>query len=495
MTQDKQDTQGGQDLLSTSLADNLTRLDEIFGRSADYYAKTIEISQCKAAVVLFDGVAGTATLWTVLLDALNRGNLFDREKMYEGRCIFEKILYHSDLAAEKQSVKTIAEFTMRITSGHAVLLIDGCAEGIAFSVQMLRFRSVSEPPVEGNLRGSREGFTDLVRINLGLLRRLNRSETLVLEIAQADTPLKTEYALCYDSVKIDPALLVAIRQKLEHATPELLLDSSYFMPWLSPKKYRLFSPVYYTERPAVAIAKMNEGKAVILVNGSPSALVAPAFFAENFECMDDYGGTAYFASFIRVLKYLSFYLTVLLPGLFVMVASDIPQLIPAALLYKIMAAEQATPLPLFGEMLLVILLLEIIREAGLRMPQSLGHSVSLVAALIIGDAAISAGVMSTPVILVAAITSIAMFVTPSLYEPATVLRILFVLLAGVAGPVGVVFLFFLLLVSMSDLSLFGVPYFLPMRQGLLRDGVIRRNYRVLSEDGFTVRHVKQEDDA
>ncbi len=485
-------TNENEDLLSANLAHNLKRLDAIFGTSADYYAKPIEIAGCNAAVILFDGIAGTATLWTVLLDAINRGNLFDSAENIDGQFIFEKILYRSDLAAEKQSVKTVESFTQRITSGHAVLLLDGCAEGIAFSVQMLRFRSVSEPSGEGNLRGSREGFTDLMRINLGLLRRLNRSQTFVQEVVEANTPLKTEYALCYDTAKVDPALLKSVRAKLEEATPELLLDSSYLIPWLSPKKFRLFTPVYYTERPAVAIAKINEGKVMIMVNGSPSALVLPALFAENFECMDDYAGTAYFASFVRVLKYLSFYLTVLLPGVFVMVARDMPQLIPAELLYKIMAAEQATPLPLFGEMLLVILLLEIIREAGLRMPQSLGHSVSLVAALIIGDAAISAGIMSTPVILVAAITSIAMFVTPALYEPATVLRILFVLVAGLAGPVGVVFLLFLLFLSLAELSLFGVPYFLPTGQGLFRDGVIRRNYRELSRQAFTVCDANQE---
>ncbi len=486
------------EVLHASLAQNLKRLDAIFGASADYYAKPLEISGCKAAVILCDGIAGTATLWTVLLDALNRGNLFDGVQNIDGRFIFEKILHHSDLAAEKQSVKNITEFTQRITSGHAVLLLDGCCEGIAFSVQMLRFRSVGEPAGEGNLRGSREGFTDLVRINLGLLRRLNRSQTLVLEIAEANTPLKTEYALCYDSARIDPHLLASIREKLQAATPALLLDSSYFLPWLSPKRFRLFTPVFYTERPAVAIAKISEGKAVVLVNGSPSALVMPTLFAEQFECLDDYAGTAYFASFVRVLKYLSFFLTVLLPGVFVMLANHMPQLIPTALLYKIMAAERATPLPLFGEMLLVILLLEIIREAGLRMPQSLGHSVSLVAALIIGDAAISAGVMSTPVVLVAAITSIAMFVTPALYEPATVLRILFVLAAGLAGPVGVVFLLFALLLSLSALSLFGVPYFMPAGRWRWRDGVIRRNYRVLSGDGqgqgqpFDIQQAKQE---
>ena len=227
----------------------------------------------------------------------------------------------------------------------------------------------------------------------------------------------------------------------------------------------------------------------MLVNGSPSAMVLPALFCENFECLDDYASTAVFASFLRVLNYASFYLTVFLPGAFVCLAVYLPELIPPQLLYKIEAAEKATPLPLFAEMLLVILLLEVIREAGLRMPQSLGHSVSLVAALILGDAAIATGLMSTPVIFVASITSIAVFVTPALYEPATLLRIGVVVATGLAGPVGLAGAFFVLLLSLSGTGMLGVPYLAqhPFPQSpLAEDGVIRRNYRHLSRKGFNI---------
>ena len=247
--------------------------------------------------------------------------------------------------------------------------------------------------------------------------------------------------------------------------------------------------MHYTERPAVAAAKLCEGKLVILVNGSPSALVLPALFSEQFECLDDYASTAVFSSFLRVLKYFSFYLTVFLPGVFVCVAVYLPELLPPQLLYKIEAAEKATPLPLFAEMLLVILILEIIREAGLRMPQSLGHSVSLVSALIIGDAAIATGLMSTPVIFVASITAIAVFVTPALYEPATLLRIGAVLLAGLAGPVGLAVAFFGFLLSIVSTEALGVPYLAPHpfpQQPLSEDGVLRRNYRQLSRHGFNI---------
>ena len=213
-------------------------------------------------------------------------------------------------------------------------------------------------------------------------------------------------------------------------------------------------------------------------------MVLPSLFCENFDCLDDYATTALFSSFLRILKYGSFYLSIFLPGVFVCLAVYLPELIPPQLLYKIEAAEKATPLPLFAEMLLVILLLEIIREAGLRMPQTLGHSVSLVAALIIGDAAVGAGLMSTPVILVASITAISVFVTPSLYEPATLLRLGVTLAAGLAGPVGLVCAALGVLAALTSLSAMGVPYLSSVV--FSGDGIIRRNYRALSRRPFAI---------
>ena len=185
-----------------------------------------------------------------------------------------------------------------------------------------------------------------------------------------------------------------------------------------------------------------------------------------------------------MLKYFSFYLSIFLPGTFASPAVYLPELLPPILLFKIAAAEKATPLPLFAEMVMILLILEIIREAGLRMPQTLGHSGSLVAALIVGDAAIAAGLMSTPVLLVAGITSVAIFITPSLYEPATLLRLLVVLAAGLAGPVGLVSAGLFVLFGLTQVSVLGVPYL--NDSSFSSDGVIRRNYRVLSRNPFTI---------
>ena len=468
--------------LSTQLNENLAALREKFGLSADFYSKTIELYGCKGAIVLFDGMASLESLWVLFLDAVSRRT--PEAAPQDGRALFALLLHHSGLPAESKPVVDFADLTMRLTAGMAVLLLDGCGQGIAFSVQGLKFRSVEEPSGEGSLRGSREGFADLLRVNLSLLRRLIRTDALVQEVAQADCPMQTEYALCYCRDKADPAAVDRVRQALQKAKPALLLDSSYFLPWLFPTKLRLFAPVSYTERPAVAAAKLCEGKLVILVNGSPSALVLPSLFCENFDCLDDYATTAVFSSLVRLLKYGAFYLSIFLPGLFVCLAVYLPELIPPQLLFKIEAAEKATPLPLFAEMLLIIVILEIIREAGLRMPQTLGHAVSLVAALIVGDAAIAAGLMSTPVLLVAGVTSVSIFVTPALYEPATLLRLAVTLAAGLAGPVGLVGAALAVLFGLTDVSALGVPYL----SGAVfsEDGVIRRNYRALSRRPFTI---------
>ena len=467
--------------LSQSLAENLSALDARFGKSADYYAKKIVLYGCPGCIVMFDGMASLDSLWELLLDAAGRQSASVR---LTGTQAYAHILHGSAFPAESTPVQDMSQLVARLTAGMAVLLLEGCSSGIVFSVQGLKFRSVEEPSAEGNLRGSREGFTDLLRVNLSLLRRLVRTDTLMQEAAQAHTCCNTEYALCYCKDRADPAMVRRVRTILQSARPELLLDSSYFVPWLFPCRFRLFSPVSYTERPAVAAAKLCEGKIIVLVNGSPSAMILPTLFCENFDCLDDYATTAFFSSFLRILKYGAFYLSIFLPGAFVCTAVYLPELLPPVLLFKIAAAEKATPLPLFAEMVMIILILEIIREAGLRMPQTLGHSVSLVAALIVGDAAIAAGLMSTPVLLVAGITSVAIFITPSLYEPATLLRLLVVLAAGLAGPVGLVSAGLFVLFGLTQVSVLGVPYL--NDSSFSSDGIIRRNYRVLSRNPFTI---------
>ena len=166
--------------LSSNLSENLAAFHTMFGQSADYYAKQVTVAGCPAAILLFDGMASLSSLWTLLLDAVDRADRFTGQPPAGGREVFERLLYHSDLPAQSGPVRTDEEAVQLLTAGFAVLLLDGWEQGIAFSVQNLQFRAVNEPSGEGSLRGSREGFADLLRVNLSLLRRLVRTPELVM---------------------------------------------------------------------------------------------------------------------------------------------------------------------------------------------------------------------------------------------------------------------------------------------------------------------------
>lgn len=184
--------------LSEHLETNLTALNARLGSSTDFYAKRIELYRCRGAILLFDGMASLESLWELLLDAASRQTppLLSGQAAPGGERVYQLLWEHSALPAESAPVEDWESLMQRLTAGMAVLLLDGCAKGIAFSVQSLKYRSVEEPSGEGNIRGSREGFCDLLRVNLSLLRRLIRTEALVMEVRQGDCEMKTEYAVC-----------------------------------------------------------------------------------------------------------------------------------------------------------------------------------------------------------------------------------------------------------------------------------------------------------
>lgn len=471
--------------LTPSLNENITRLKEMFGNSADLYAKPVNVRGIPCCICFFEGLSTLERLWVVMLSMLNES----RFEPQNGTDLFGFIQHQTDLPVENNPVADFDGLRTQLTAGTTVMLIDGCCKAVVLSTQNMQFRSVQEPSGEGDIRGSREGFCDLLRINVSLVRRLVRTESLTVKIFPAGARTGTEVAILYDRTLAKAEFVKSIEEKLKSVDLPVLFDSGYLAPYLQRGSFSFFQEVGYTERPVTAAAKICEGKIVVLVNASPFAMIVPYFFNENFQSLDDYAGKAYFASAVRLLKYTAFFLSVLLPGLFVSIAEYTPELFPPQLLYKVAAAETATPLPLFMEMMLVIVLLEIIREAGLRLPKPIGHSVSLVAALIVGDAATKAGIMSTPVLIVAALTTISIFVIPSLYEPATVLRVLFVLAGGLFGPFGLVTMFFLMLVSICGMHSFGVPYtspLVPFGRSALRDGLLRMPWRRLANHPFDV---------
>lgn len=319
-----------------------------------------------ACICMFEGLSSIERLWIMMLDVLSKPDV-QPETPEE---LFDYILKQTAIPLESKSVVCVEDARAQLTAGTSVILIDGVARGLVLSTQSMQFRSVQEPSGEGNVRGSREGFTEPLRVNISLMRRLIRSGELMVETMTVGEHTKTEIALLYNTQLVPKQMLSTVKRRLESVKLPFLFDTGYLAAFLQKSRFSFFQSVGYTERPDTACAKICEGKIIIMANGSPFAMIVPYFFNENFQSMDDYSEKAYFASLIRILKYSAFLIAVMLPGVFVSVANFTPELLPPELLYKVASAELATPLPLFMEALFVNFLLEIVREAGLRLPQA-----------------------------------------------------------------------------------------------------------------------------
>ncbi len=471
--------------LSGKLALDVQQLKDMFDSSVDLYTKQVQVLGVDCCLCMFESLSSMNQMWALQLSQLEKRG----DRPQNGEALLEYIQQKIDLPTENSVASDFEQAGNMLTAGMALLLLDGSCRALAFSSQSMQFRPVQEPSGEGDIRGSREGFCEILRVNISLVRRLVRTEGLTIKTFQLGERTQTEVAVLYDRGIADPRFVKEAMKRLQSIRIPVLFDTGYLAPFLHRGGFSFFQDVGYTERPVTAAAKICEGKMVVLVNGSPFAMVLPFFFSENFHSLDDYASKAYFASFIRVLKYAAFFLAVLLPGVFVSIAGYTPELLPPQLLYKVASAEAATPLPLFLETVLVIILLEIIREAGLRLPKPIGHTVGLVAALIVGDTAVKTGILSTPVVIVAALTTISMQVIPSLYEPGTVLRILFVFAGGVFGPLGILTLFFGMLISICGMNSFGLPYtspLLPFGKGAVRDGILRLSWQTLAQKPFQI---------
>ena len=374
-------------------------------------------------------------------------------------------------------------------SGFVLLLIDGVPRGVALGVQGYSSRSVSPPSAETNVRGSREGFVEPIRTNLSMIRRRIKSPTLKFEPFSVGKRSRTDGFLVYMTDSVSPQLLAQVRRRLAGATLDVALDTGYLQPFLEGKPLSFFSTVGVTERPDTLAAKISEGRIGILLDGTPFALTVPCLFSENFQSLDDYSYRPYYAAFIRFLKYAAFLVSMLLPGVYVAVITFHPELLPSSLLFNLAASVESTPFSLVFEALLMQFFYEIMREAGLRMPQPIGHAVSIVGGLVIGDVAVRAGLVSTSMIMVVALTAISSFVVPMLYEPTTVLRLLFIVIGGYTGMFGVTLAFAALMMNLCALSAGELPVTAPASPFSLyaaRDLLVRLSWRELGRRRLVV---------
>ncbi|MBR5486163.1 MAG: spore germination protein [Oscillospiraceae bacterium] len=472
-------------LLYSELEKNILKIRQLFGNSSDFLDRQIEICGTKAALIMCEGMVSSQVYSEMLAEPLTNLKL----EKNGAEALAEWIRSRSILAAEQREFSTFNELFRYIMSGFVVILIDGINYGTACGLQGFQYRSVSEPSSEMNLRGSREAFAEPIRINQSLIRRRIKSPTLRFELFPIGQKSQTDISLIYLSDRVSPKLLREVKYRLSKVTPDVILNAGYIQPFLEERPFSFFSEINVTERPDTLCAKINEGRIGILVDGTPFALIVPYFFSENFQSMDDYAYHPFYAAFIRCLKYLSFIISIMLPGIYVAVATFHPELLPSALMFNIAVSEETAPFPLIAEALIIHLIYEIMREAGLRLPKGIGHAVGIVGGLVIGDAAVTSGLIGAPMVMVVALTAISSFVIPTLYETVAILKFLFILIGGSLGLFGISLGFAAVLMNICSVNYFGIPYSAPISPfsaAAMRDVIYRESWKNLGKKVFRV---------
>lgn len=473
-------------MLEKDLERNTVNIRSIMQNTSDLTIKYGKLGQVSVCIIFCEGQIDTNQMANLIFRPLN--NIGNEEKLDPQR-LMEKMQGELLLAGEQKTVEDYETLTMLIMSGFCVIMADGVCRAVAVGVQGFEKRSVKEPSTGLNIRGSREGFVEAMRVNASMLRRRIKSPKLIMKFSKVGKLSGTDVCLCYIDGKADKKLIGNIEKRLSEIPLDFILEGGYIQPFLEEKGNLVFSEIGITERPDVLAAKLYEGRVGIIVDGTPFVLVMPRLFTENFQALDDYTEKPVYVSIIRVLRYVAFLVSVLLPGFYVAIADFNPELIPDALLLNLASSIQITPYNLMTECLIVHIFYEILREAGLRMPADLGHAVSIVGGIVIGDILVSAGLVGAPIILIVAISSITSFIVPDLYNSIVVMRFSFILAGGIWGIFGITMVGMLYLYKLCSMSSYGVPFTAPVSPftfRAMRDTFIRLGWRTMAKEKTTL---------
>ena len=460
-----------------------------FDNSADLSVRVFTLKsvlRIQAAVITMEGLVDKEQLSQSVLNPLLSFDYGTKDSAAVSDTAFSSVMASSDVI----KLSCADEIVTYITSGFAVLVVDGADELYAVGVQGYSFRGVSEPESEVVQRGSREGFTEPLRVNMSMIRRRMKTPDLKFEQMTVGTDSKTQLMLCYLQSQVSLDLLNKLKNRLNDCRLETVLASGYLSEYLEDKgSGSLFSGVGISERPDTVCGKLTEGRIAVIVDGTPAVMIVPHLFVEEFQSVDDYSNRTYYAAFIRLMKYLSFFVSVFLPGLYVALAQFHPEYFPTWLLINTSESLAQTPFPVTAEVLAITVVYEIMKEAGLRIPKSLGHAVSIVGALVIGDSAVNAGIISASTLMVVATAAICGYVTSPLYPPIMMLRMLFIVVGGFTGLWGITLATAVVLIGMCAKTSLGVPYLSslsPFSLRRMRDVFIRAGWRQLSKHTIRV---------
>ncbi|MGI6037115.1 MAG: spore germination protein [Limnochordia bacterium] len=455
--------------LTKDLKTNRAWLEEIFGQSSDVIIREYGIgyqNRIKVMTIYIEGLVDTDLLVTTLLKPMTSF----RRPWPTGQEAYQDLKgrYAMNNVTETPYLE---DFVAKIMVGHCGLLIDGVDRGCLGGVQKAEYRGINEPDTEPNIRGPKEGFTEILRINTSILRRRIRHPRLRIYQRQLGRLSNTPIAIAYIDGLAQDEVLRELKQRLDNIDIDAIHESGVIEELIEDEPFSPFPTILRTERPDRVTGALLEGRVAILTDGTPFALILPATFTMFITTSEDYYERFIIAGALRLIRIAAFFISLLLPSLYVAIVTFHQEMLPTPLILSIAAQREGVPFPAIVEALLMELTFEVLREAGVRLPQIIGAAISIIGALVLGDAAIRAGLVSPAMVVVVAATGVASFATPafSLAIATRLLRFPMILLAASLGLFGVVAGLFALLIHLTTLRSFGQPYLEPLAPIVMTD--------------------------
>lgn len=430
-------------------------INNLISFSDDIKTREVKVSNKTSAKILFvHSLVNISLLSKNVVTSLL--NIPKKEKI-SAAYLKDNILTNSIITLSKDS----KELLNLLFSGNALLFLPDDENVLAVSVIGFENRSITEPPTSAVLRGPREGFIEDLSTNISLIRRRLKSEHLVVKNLKIGEISNTDIAIIYLNNVAEKKVVNEILKTLKNINIDGVIDSYYIQSFLENPHNKFFKQVGNSEKPDIVSAKILEGRVAILVNGSPIVLTLPYILFEDFQSADDYFMHPYRASFLRCLRLLGVFLAIMLPGIYVAMQSFHYSIFPSNFLVSLLNSIEALSLPPLIEILFVLFLFEILYEASIRMPKYLGMALSIVGALILGDTAVKAGLISSPSVMMVAISGICMYTVPDQVSASSLLRVIFTVLGGVAGFYGIILGVLFLSAYLVGMDNFGAPYLAP----------------------------------
>lgn len=430
--------------------------------------KTIELKAEKTQISIFyiESIVDKKLFSSALFSPLQKF-LKDLKPQIKTKDIFKTLKDEVFSVLSVSECKAPTLLLQNILNGFVVVVVDENAMIVPlFNAEK---RGIQEPPTSRVIKGPREGFVEDIYTNIGLVRKRLKTPNFQIVELSVGKQTQTNISVCYLKGIAKEEILNKIISKIKQIDIDGIIDSFYIESYLEDDRIKFFKRSGTTEKPDILCAKLLEGRVGILVDGSPVAITLPFVLFEDLQSSQDYFTIPAMATFARVMRLFGLIFALLAPGVYVALQSYNYRILPINFLISILSSIEGLSIPPLIEVLIVLFLFEVITEASLQMPNSLGMALSIIGALALGNTAVDAGIISPPSIVVVAISSVALYIIPDEIAETRLLRIVFTVMGGIIGLYGIVTSFMILVCYMSSIKSYGVPYFAPYAPSLKED--------------------------